>query len=379
MQSSSTTTIFDKIEPKGNVETLVQRLAFTRYNVHIEGEKEEVKQAIKSATECIATINYPDRKDLPYLPTLCKQVGIYYLFYLRDEKNAVLYLEKFRSMSSGGTEDRADANLWLGYAKTITGTYRDPKEITAALFSYQALSQSKRSSELEVALKRAIGRCFLGLIYHRRAMYTDDVAEKKEAAGLALEQLDSAQTTQELYLKEFPLLKIELANTLRIKGACLEQKQSQEGLECLMQSSAYSQAFCDETRHEHFMRFATLQTRAACLINSPSSGKAQYEEACHLLEDAYHGQKSLFDTLQHPDIAETLHFHGEALEKLDALPLARVLFESSLKIKETFLPLGNPIRVKTEQAIARVSEKLAPAAAAQHQSEQAPGTPAYRS
>lgn len=356
---SSTAIILERhSEEKEEVISLAEALNFTRYNVHIEGTKEDVQRNIEKATNLIDSTKETNNAALT---KLCKQVGIYYLFYLRDEEKAVKYFEKFRNMSTKETEDYADANLFMGYAKTITGTYKNPSEITTALNFYIAPGKlENQNQDLEISLKKAIAYCFLGLMYHRNAIYTDNNGDKQNYAKLSIAQLDQALKIQKPLLAIFPNAAIEIANTLHIMGAVyVEIKDFERGLDFLQQSARHSQTFCDITGYEHFMKFITMQTIAALWINLPSSNQKNYQDASDILDKAYTGQCKLYGTEKHADIAKTLHFHGEALNKLNLPESALKKFETSLEIKKKFFSANDKIREKTQLEVDKLKVILA--------------------
>src|SRR5437763_12770243 len=108
----------DARQPIVDLQQLKSALTFDRYNLHVVGEK--ILPYIQLAENLITT-----PLSLNNYKFLCKQVGIYYLFYSRNQELAEKYLGKYKELSEKNTFEYAEACSLIGHAGTIDGGYHD--------------------------------------------------------------------------------------------------------------------------------------------------------------------------------------------------------------------------------------------------------------
>lgn len=314
-------------------EQLIKNLNFNRFNIHTVGEKigGDIEQA---------QVEIDNNQSLSpdELKTLCKQVALYYLFYLRDKDIALKYLNKFQTLVPEGSLDHAEACNLIGHAHTIDGSYKDDTLFNKALDIYAVSDKT-----MEVQLARAFAFRYIGFMHHR----------KKETQK-ALENIELAITIQRSFQDTFPPVKLDIAESLHAKGVILiREGKLEEAEQQLLQAKKLEEEFCEATQHKHFLKFITMQSLGSVWLRQNKT-----MEALAILQKAYEEQTILCKTTVHADIAKTLHFMGDVYMQMGIYDQAVCAYQQSLDIKQT-LKLDKDMVNVTENALrkAKLAEK----------------------
>lgn len=238
-----------------------------------------------------------------------KQLGIIFAFKDRNQAEAEKYLEEYRRDAETDLE-KAEALIYLGYAKTIDPTYREETLFVAARELLSNLT-SPEAQMLDILAMQ-----YHALMLHRQAIKAESL--DLDAPFLLAEQ---AIARQQALQKTFPLINIGLAEALHLKAIMLtrvgDARKNPQYLEQAHQlfadAAQLEEEFCKLTNHPHFLSAITLQSHAMILMKLNRS-----EEAMNKLNQAYIEQLAFFGTDVHADIAKTLHFKGEVAMSYNA-------------------------------------------------------------
>lgn len=318
------------------------------YTVHTGGEKmaQEVSQVkgIIDDYECEAIL--PE-----FLVESCLRVGVYYAFYVRDKKLALNYLEKILPSCEPGTLEYAQIYNFIGYANTIDPDYKDMtyfQKAIQALIAIEKTSNLNSNADLdyEIRLGKAFAERYLGLLLHRKNN-PDDLED-------ILDHINAAIDTHRYFTNLRPLVAIDLAESLHIRGVIMARnKNLQEAEKMLNEAAYYENQFCKTTGAMHFLCFITKQSQADVLVRL---GKGQ--EAITLLEEILPEQIKFHQTEVHMDIAKTLHFLGNAYASTGQYENALKQYQQALNVKKQLYPDHAPMIKVTQDAIDDMRRKI---------------------
>ena len=263
-----------------NIET---QLSFNRHTVTIVGK--QLIEEIKKAKNLIDTTVPPTT----VLATLCKKVGIYFAFYLRDKAQALRYLEKFQALVEPNTQEAADAYNLIGFANTLDRDYKETSLFAQALEIYSTLSAKDGR---EIQLEQAFARRYIALMFCRQG----EIEKAKKIIQDAINIQKSYQTT-------YPSVNADLAESTYVFGMILKkEKNFTAAEEKLLEAIRLWDLFCRHTNSIHSLKFNAMQS-----LSNVYMKLNKHNEALELLEITHADQLAYFKNENNPDIIHTLN------------------------------------------------------------------------
>lgn len=322
---------------------LDEHLNFDRYNVHITGR--DISSYIEQACDIIHNVAEED-KTLKSL--LCRQVCIYYLFFMRDSKVALRYVQLYTFLSDSLLSLQiAEAYIFMGCTRAIRTEHKSYNEFKFALKIYTDYEEKNNPLDFEtkhtIAIGKALALRYIGLISSRNN-------HKKRAQA----KIDAALELLRDHLRGFPEVHLDIAECYHIQGLIYQDAKHPH-----KKMAAFKNA--DEEMQSFRSSFGRVRHPLE-LINRAWLGWSilevdRKEALCHLAE-AKTALLDYFGIEVQSDIATLYQLMGEAYKGVDAKITAQYL-SKALKIKQCLY--GNGISLSKENpkpATSKLSDKL---------------------
>jgi tetratricopeptide (TPR) repeat protein len=310
-----------------SISKLLIKLDYQRENVHLIGD--ELSKDINTAIELLEAMEKENSNKLPVeAADLCKQVGIYYAFHVRNKELAVKYFRKYAKFP------RADKEMLLGYAHMLDDNYQDVSHFENALGLPEDWEDLGNQQD-KTPINTAFAMRHLGLIFHRKSLGNNTAQETAEYNREARQMLEHAivqlKFPQETITSTSPIVLLDLAESNHVLGIILSQQNDLAGaLKAFQEAYAIWGKFCDASQGLHPMIFTTMQ-----LLGNVFSRIGEHESALELLTTTLDIQYVHYLTDKHPEIAKTHYYLGEAYTAKSKPVLALKEYQDALLIQQT--------------------------------------------
>lgn len=332
---------------RAKAESLLQtQLSFTRYDVHVIGR--EAAEHVEEAIQLIPLTTDETQA------ALCRQVGIYFAFFMRDRGRALTHLDKYSSLAAiAAPLEYADACNILAYANSINGSYKNDCYLRYALRTYDEVTAKTKPEDLATLQQIALDRAFsLRLLAH--------MISRQGNIELANSHLDDAINLINQHIAWFPDAALDLAECYYLRGVILITQKPLGQTEPPILEEAKRHLHFTASQLQTFARLSgkrhPLEFRNRALLGRISWNPQNTTDPLFLLEEARTAQVDCFGTDKQIDVAVTLHSLGQVYAKSDRAKALEYL-HASLKIKQVLCTFDDSLLTATLIELAELEPK----------------------
>jgi tetratricopeptide (TPR) repeat protein len=251
---------------------------------------------------------------------LYRNIGIYYAYNKRDSSTACKYLQRYFDIvkEQTQTQEYAEANNHLGFAKLIIGDYKESVLFEAALRTYEMLEQEHKDNDV-IERGKAFALRNKGYILSRNKFSADAIECAKTALSIQMRWYKLVDPT-------------DLAENYHALGTFyMANGEYEKAVESFIAGLKHWERAEHVTQITHPVIFVTRQSlgKATSLVNKNA-------DALIILQETYRLQCEHFKTKDHADIGKTLHFMGEVFMRMKDYRRAVETFEQAIDVKKKF-------------------------------------------